>query len=69
MKGNVCMGMVFKCSSSRIAHLILPERKESKSNEKRGVAAVRVAERGDAVATTAREKRQRLFIAKSKGTE
>lgn len=64
------MGMVLKCSSSRITHLILPERKKkrSTSNEKRGVAAVRVAERGDAV-TTAKEKRQRLFIAKSKGTE
>lgn len=40
------MGMVLKCSS-RITHLILPERKKrSTSNEKRGLAAVRVAERG-----------------------
>ena len=57
MKGNVCMGMALKCSGSRMAHLILPERKESESNEKRGVAAARVAERGGAVATRAEERR------------
>lgn len=66
MKGNVCMGIVLKCSGSRMAHLILPERKESESNEKRGVAAVRVAECGGAVATRAREKRRRLVIAECK---
>lgn len=66
MKGNVCMGMVLKCSGSRMAHLILPERKESESNEKRGVAAVRVAERGGAAAARAREKRRRLVIAECK---
>ncbi|TNN68519.1 hypothetical protein EYF80_021304 [Liparis tanakae] len=43
MKGNVCTGMAWKCSGSRMAHLILPDRKESESNEKRGGgAAVRV---------------------------
>lgn len=66
MMGNVCMGMVLKCSGSRTAHLILPERKESESNEKRGVAAVRVAERGGAVAARAREQRRRLVIAECK---
>lgn len=50
------------------SHFAREKKKRSTSNEKRGVVAVRVAERGDAV-TTAKEKRQRLFIAKSKGTE
>lgn len=34
------MERVLKCSDSRMAHLILPERKENESNEKRRVAAV-----------------------------
>lgn len=47
MKGNVCMGIVLKCSRSRMSHLIFPERKESESNEKRGKAAA--AKSGGAV--------------------
>lgn len=57
------MGMLLKCSGSRKSY---PTRE---SNEKRRVAAVWVAERGGALATRAREKRQRLFIGKSKATE
>lgn len=60
------MGMVLKCRGSRMAHLILPERKESESNEKRGVAAMRVGECGGAVATRARERRRRLVTAECK---
>ena len=65
MKGNVCMGLVLKCSRSRMSHLILPERKESESNEKRGMAAA--AKSGGAVAAKkAGDERWRLVIAESK---
>lgn len=64
------MGTVLKRSGSRMAHLILPERrkkkKKSESNEKRGVAAGRVAECSGAVAVRAREERQRLVTAECK---
>lgn len=36
MKGNVCIGMVMKCSGSRMAHLTLPERKRVKVMRKGG---------------------------------
>lgn len=62
------MGRVLKCSHSRMAHLILPERKESESNEKReeGGGAVRVAECNGAAASRAVAERWRLVIAECK---
>lgn len=47
-----------------MAHVILPERKERESNEKK--AAVRAAECGGAVTSRAREERRRLVIAECK---
>lgn len=63
MKGNVCMGIVLKCSRSRMSHLIFPERKESESNEKRGMAAAKsggavVAKRAEAEIGHCREQKQ-----------
>lgn len=34
MKGNFCMGTVLKRSGSRMAHLILPERRKKKKRVK-----------------------------------
>lgn len=56
MKGNVCMGRGLKCSGSRKAHLILLERKQSKSNEKkRGGSSERGDECGGAAAARVRK--------------
>lgn len=58
---------VLKCSGSRMAHLILLERKESKSNEKKGGWQQWVgAEGGGAEEANAREETNVLVIAECK---
>lgn len=71
MKGNICMGRMLKCSGSRMARLILPERKESENNEEKGGGVpMRVAVyECDGVATRrGREQRWRLVVGERKSS-
>lgn len=64
MYGKLCLGSVLKCSGSRMAHLILLERKECKSNEKKkGGVALRGAKCDGAEAAKAREESHILVTA------
>lgn len=61
------MVRMLKCSRSRMAHLILLERKESENNEKRGVAMRLTVYECDGVALSrGREGRWRLVVGERK---